>query len=65
MNKNFHTSLAFLMDFLTDVDNLNQSLQGKGTTICFMHKKVLFWNSKINVVYSKVMSSKSIKYICS
>ena len=36
-NNDFAISLAFLVDFLTHVNNLNKSLQGKGTTVCFMH----------------------------
>ena len=40
------SALAFLMDFLTHVDNPNQSLQGKGTTICFVNKTVLDFQDK-------------------
>ena len=46
MNNDFLTSLAFLVDFLTHVGNPNQSLQGKGTTIYFVYKKVLDFQGK-------------------
>ena len=52
MNNDFLTSLAFLVDFLTHVDNLNQSLQGKGTTICYMYKTVLDFQDKCRVLKS-------------
>ena len=52
MNNDFLTSLAFLVDFLTLVNNLNQSLQGKGTTICFMYKKVLDFQDKCRLLKS-------------
>ena len=52
MNNYFLTSLAFLVDFLTLVNNLNQSLQGKGTTICFMYKKVLDFQDKCRLLKS-------------
>ena len=45
-NKSFLTSLAFLVDFLSHVNNLNRSLQGKDTTICIMHKKVSDFRDK-------------------
>ena len=40
MNNGFLATLAFLTDFLTHVNYLNQSLQGKETTVCHMYKKV-------------------------
>ena len=46
LNNDFFISLAFLVDFLTRVNNLNKSLQGKGTTVCFMRKKVLDFKEK-------------------
>ena len=46
LNNDFVISLAFLVDFLTHVNNLNKSLQGKGTTVYFMHKKVLHFKDK-------------------
>ena len=50
LNKDFVIFLAFLVDFLTHVNNLNKSLQGKGTTVCFMHKKVLNYKDKCRVL---------------
>ena len=38
-NSSFLTSLAFLVDFLSHVNNLNRSLQGKATTVCSMHRR--------------------------
>ena len=52
MNNDFLISLAFLVDFLSHVDNLNQSLQGKGITICFMYKKVLDFQDKCRLLKS-------------
>ena len=40
LDKDFLMSLGFLVDFLTQVNFLNQSLQGKATTVCFVYKKV-------------------------
>ena len=36
----FLTSLPFPVDLLSDVSNLNQSLQGPATTVCHVHCKV-------------------------
>ena len=38
--KHFPMSLNFLVDFLTQVNFLNQSLQEKATTVCLVFKKV-------------------------
>ena len=46
LNNDFAIALAFLVDFLTHVNNLNKSLQGKGTTVCFIHKKLLDFKDK-------------------
>ena len=46
LKNDFVTSLTFLVDFLTHANNLNKSLQRKGTTVCFMHKKVLDFKDK-------------------
>ena len=46
LNDDFLISLAFLADFLTHINNLNKSLQGKGTTVCFMLKKLLDFKDK-------------------
>ena len=40
LNKDFLMSLGFLVDFLTKVNLLNQSLLGKATTVCLDYKKV-------------------------
>ena len=40
LDKDFLMSLGFLVDFLTQVNFLNQSLQGKATTVCLVYKKV-------------------------
>ena len=50
LNNDFLISLAFLVDFLTHVNNLNKNLQGKGTTVCFMHKKVLDLKDKCRLL---------------
>ena len=38
------------MDFLSHVNNLNQSLQGKATTVCSMYKKVLAFRDKCHLL---------------
>ena len=50
LNNDFVISLAFLVDFLTHVNNLNKSLQGKRTTVCFKHKKVLDFKDKCRLL---------------
>ena len=40
LDKDFFMSLGFLVDFLTHVNFLNQSLQGKATTVCLVYKKI-------------------------
>ena len=49
-NSSFLTSLAFMVDFLSHVNNLNQSLQGKATTVCSMYKKVLAFRDKCRLI---------------
>ena len=49
LNNDFVIPLAFLVDFLSHV-NLNKSLQGKGTTVYFMHKKVLDFKDKCRLL---------------
>ena len=51
-NSSFLTSLAFLVDFLSHVNNLNQSLQGKATTVSSMYKKVLTFRDKCRLLKS-------------
>ena len=50
LENDFLISLAFPVDFLTHVDNLNKSLQGKETAVCFMHKKVLDFKDKCRLL---------------
>ena len=50
LNNDFVISLAFLVDFLTHVYNPNKSLQGKGSTVCFMHKEVLDFKGKCRLL---------------
>ena len=45
-------SLGFLVDFLTQVNFLNQSLQGKATTVCLMCKKVQDFRDKCRLLKS-------------
>ena len=40
LDKDFLMSLGFLVDFLTQVNFLNQSPQEKATTVCLVYKKV-------------------------
>ena len=49
-NSSFLTSLAFLEDFLSHVNNLNLSLQGKATAICSMYKQVLAFRDKCRLL---------------
>ena len=46
LDKDFLVSLGFLVDFLTQVNFLNQSLQGKATTVCLVYKKVQDFRDK-------------------
>ena len=45
-NTSFLTSLAFLVNFLSHVNGLNQSLLGKATTVCSIYEKVLAFRDK-------------------
>ena len=45
-------SLGFLVDFLTQIDFLNQSLQGKATTVCLVYKKVQDFRDKCRILIS-------------
>ena len=49
-NSSFLRSLAFLVDFLSHVNNINHSLQGKATTVCSMYKKVLAFHDKCRLL---------------
>ena len=54
LDKYFLMSLGFLVDFLTQVNFLNQSLQGKATTICLVYKKVQDFRNKCRLLKSHV-----------
>ena len=43
---------GFLVDFLTQVNFLNQSLQGKATTVCLVYKKVQDFCDKCHLLKS-------------
>ena len=45
-------SLGFLVDFLTQVNFLNQSLQGKAITVCLVYKKVQDFRGKCRLLKS-------------
>ena len=52
LDKDFLMSLGFLVDFLTQVNFLNQSLQGKATTVCIVYKKVQDFLDKCRLLKS-------------
>ena len=52
LDKDFLLSLGFLMDFLTQVNFLNQSLQEKATTVYFVCKKVQDFPDKYRLLKS-------------
>ena len=52
LNKDFLMSLGFLVDFLTQVNFLNQSLQGKATTVSIVYKKVQDFRDKCRLLKS-------------
>ena len=52
LDKDFLMSLGFLVDFLTQVNFLNQSLQGKATTVCLVYKKVQDFSDKCHLLKS-------------
>ena len=54
LDKYFLMSLGFLVDFLTQVNFLNQSLQGKATTVCLVYKKVQDFRNKCRLLKSHV-----------
>ena len=51
-DKDFLKSLNFLVDFLTQVNFLNQSLLGKATTVCLVYKKVQDFRDKCRLLKS-------------
>ena len=52
LDKDFLMSLGFLVGFLTQVNFLNQSLQGKATTVCLVYKKVQHFRDKCRLLKS-------------
>ena len=50
LNNDFVISLAFLVDFLTHVNNLKKMSARKRTTVCFMHKKVQDFKDKCRLL---------------
>ena len=52
LDKDFLMSLDFLVDFLTQVNFLNQSLLGKATTVCIVYKKVQDFGDKCRLLKS-------------
>ena len=52
LDKEFLMSLGFLVDFLTQVNFLNQSQQGKATTVCLVFKKVQDFRDKCRLLKS-------------
>ena len=52
LDKDFLMSLGFLVDFLTQVNFLNQSLPGKATTVCLVYKKVQDFCDKCRLLKS-------------
>ena len=52
LDKDFLMSLVCLVDFLTQVNFLNQSLQGKATTIYLVYKKVQNFRNKCRLLKS-------------
>ena len=53
-DKDFLMSLGFLVDFLTQVNFLNQSLQEKATTVCLVYKKVQNFRDKCSLLESRL-----------
>lgn len=53
-NQAFLTSLAFLVDLLIYINCLNESLQGKGTTVCLMHRRVQDFCDKCRLLQSHI-----------
>ena len=52
LDKDFLMSLGFLVNFLTQINFLNQSLQGKATTVCLVYKKVQHFRDKCRLLKS-------------
>ena len=52
LDKDFLMSLGFLVNFLTQVNFLNQNLQGKATTVSLVYKKVQDFRDKCRLLKS-------------
>ena len=52
LDKDFLMSLGFLVDILTQVNFLNQSLLGKATTVCLVYKKVQDFRDRCRLLKS-------------
>ena len=50
LDKDFFMLLGFLVDFLTQVNFLNQSLQEKATAVCLVYKKVQDFRDKCRLL---------------
>ena len=52
LDKDFLMSLGLLVDFLTQINFLNQSLQVKATTVCLVYKKLQDFRDKYRLLKS-------------
>ena len=52
LDKDFLMLLGFLVDFFTQLSFLNQSMQRKATTVCFLYKKVQDFRDKSRLLKS-------------
>ena len=52
LDKDFLMFLGFLADFFTEVNFLNQSVQGKAITVCLVYKKVQDFRDKCRLLKS-------------
>ena len=52
LDRDFLMSLGFLVDFLTQVNFLNQSLQEKAKTVCLVYKKEQDFRNKRRLLKS-------------
>jgi len=53
-DRHFLIILAFFVDLLTYVNNLNKALQGKNTTVCWMYRKVQEFRDKCQLLKSQL-----------
>ena len=65
LKKDFLTTLVFLVDLLTNVKDLNQSLQKKGNNNCLVYKKIQDFRDKCRLlkglVYRNMCISELLK----